>query len=36
MATHNYQLIDKFPGTVYLCANNYLKPGFEIDAVEEE
>jgi cell division transport system ATP-binding protein len=30
MATHNYQLIDKFPGTVYICANGQLKPGIEL------
>jgi cell division transport system ATP-binding protein len=30
MATHNYQLIDKFPGTVYICANHQLKQGIEI------
>lgn len=30
MATHNYQLIDKYPGTVYICANNFLKPGIEV------
>lgn len=35
MATHNYQLIDKFPGTVYLCAENELKQGIEISNEEE-
>jgi len=34
MATHNYQLIDKFPGTVYICANNNLKQGIEVPADE--
>lgn len=32
MATHNYQLIDKFPGTVYICANHQLIQGIEIPA----
>lgn len=35
MATHNYQLIDKFPGTVYICTDSTLKQGIEI-APEEE
>ena len=34
MATHNYQLIDKFPGTVYICANQQLKQGIEIPSEE--
>lgn len=34
MATHNYQLIDKFPGTVYICANHQLKQGIEIPSEE--
>lgn len=36
MATHNYQLIDKFPGTVYICANQQLKQGIEIPSESEE
>lgn len=36
MATHNYQLIDKFPGTVYICANQQLKQGIEMPAEESE
>ncbi len=35
MATHNYQLIDKFPGTVYICANQQLKQGIEIPSEED-
>jgi cell division transport system ATP-binding protein len=36
MATHNYQLIDKFPGTVYICAHQQLKQGIEMPAEETE
>lgn len=36
MATHNYQLIDRFPGTVYICANQQLRPGIEMPAAESE
>lgn len=36
MATHNYQLIDKFPGTVYICANQQLKQGIEMPTEESE
>lgn len=35
MATHNYQLIDKFPGTVYICSNHQLKHGIEVSTDEE-
>jgi cell division transport system ATP-binding protein len=35
MATHNYQLIDKFPGTVYICAHQQLKQGIEIPSEDE-
>ena len=30
MATHNYQLIDKFPGTVYICSNHKLTHSVEM------
>lgn len=30
MATHNYQLIDKFPGTVYICAKQKLIRSVEV------
>ena len=36
MATHNYQLIDKFPGTVYICAHQQLKQGIEMPSEETE
>lgn len=34
MATHNYQLIDKFPGTVYICSNHQLIQGIEVPTDE--
>lgn len=35
MATHNYQLIDKFPGTVYICAKQKLIRSVEVESDDE-
>lgn len=36
MATHNYQLIDKFPGTVYICAKHKLIRSVEVEDDDED